>query len=68
MSPQQREEADRTRQDEIRSRANRAVAILEEAFIRNGSGRYVVLRSSSVCVANKPTKVNKRQKAGKRWK
>jgi hypothetical protein len=32
----------------IRSRANASLAILEKAFIRNGSGRYFVLRTSEV--------------------
>lgn len=31
----------------IRSRANTSLAILEKAFIRNGSGRYFVLRANN---------------------
>ena len=40
-----RKDDDRVAQEAIRSAANRSLAILEKAFIRNGSGRYFVLRS-----------------------
>ena len=32
----------------IRSRANTSLAILEKAFIHNGSGRYLVLRTNEL--------------------
>ena len=38
------DEEDRIAQAIIRSSANRSLAVLEKAFIRNGSGRYLVLR------------------------
>lgn len=45
MSTQQREdEEDRLAIEQIRSHAARSLSILEKAFIRNGSGRYFVLR------------------------
>jgi len=45
------QEEDRIAQAAIRSAANRSVAILEKAFIRNGSGRYFVLRSTDAEIA-----------------
>lgn len=45
MNAQQKEEEeDRLAIETIRSHAARSLAILEKAFIRNGSGRYFVLR------------------------
>lgn len=43
-------EEDHRTQEEIRSRANYSIAVLEKAFIRNGSGRYLVLRENPVLV------------------
>jgi hypothetical protein len=46
MTPALREEEeDRIAQAAIRSGANKSLATLEKAFIRNGSGRYFVLRA-----------------------
>jgi len=42
------EEEDRAAQAAIRSRANASLAVLEKAFIRNGSGRYFVLRTGDL--------------------
>lgn len=41
-------EEDLAAQAAIRSRANASIAILEKAFIRNGSGRYFVLRTDEL--------------------
>ena len=40
------EEEDQIVQASIRSGANRSLSILEKGFIRNGSGRYFVLRTT----------------------
>lgn len=37
---------DRAAQAAIRSGASKSIAVLEKAFIRNGSGRYFVLRTT----------------------
>ena len=42
------EEEDRVAQAAIRSSANKSLAVLEKAFIRNGSGRYFVLRTNEL--------------------
>ncbi|HEY5238494.1 MAG TPA: hypothetical protein VIJ62_08955 [Rhizomicrobium sp.] len=39
------------RQEVIRSHANTSIAILEKAFIRNGSGRYLTLRTDDLGLA-----------------
>jgi hypothetical protein len=44
------DELDRMAEMHIRSRADRSVAVLEKAFIRNGSGRYFVLRSPAAAI------------------
>ena len=44
----QQEESDRAFRMAIRSRANKSLAVLEKAFIRNGSGRYFVLRTRNL--------------------
>lgn len=44
------DEQDRLAVMEICSRADRSVSILEKSFIRNGSGRYFVLRSAAAAV------------------
>ena len=42
------DEEDLAMQEAIRSRANMSLAVLEKTFIRNGSGRYLVLRSRDI--------------------
>jgi hypothetical protein len=44
MSTKSDKVRDRVARDAIESRANKSLAVLEKAFIRNASGRYVVLR------------------------
>jgi hypothetical protein len=48
---------DKATQELLRSRARKSMSILEDAFIHNGSGRYLPLRTEDLAAAlNKPVK------------
>jgi hypothetical protein len=48
MSVVQEDERDVVAQEAMLSRANKSISVLEKAFIRNGSGRYFVLRTDDL--------------------
>jgi hypothetical protein len=45
---------DKEAQEAMLSRANKSLSVLEKAFIRNGSGRYFVLRTDDLQTTRTP--------------
>lgn len=49
---------DRAAREAVRGGANRAMATIEKAFIKNGSGRYVSLKVDQAHLSDRPVSVS----------